>query len=207
MLIPDAIPARSGSTIPIAADASGTLTARADAGDDHAGKKVGPRRGDLTPLISRSPTPTRTKPGAITIRRDLPLSRPAIPDVRKIAPVSGRNRSPVCAGDRPRMCSSRGPGRSEARTSTRDRQRGDQPPSKVGTRTSPKSSIGSRDQLDDHERASITHRGERADHGRRSPAVGRTADQSVDKDGETDGEGQEPGTSGRRANGLRDSST
>jgi len=94
---PDAMPARSGSTTATAVDASGTLTSPAPtpATTRPASRAVQSDAG-VRPCISSSPIPIRRNPGPISSRVGTRADRrPATPAVRKIAPVSGRNRMPA----------------------------------------------------------------------------------------------------------------
>ena len=70
-LIPDAIPARAGSTTPTAVETSGTLTKPgADAADDHPGQQVRPVRGRRQAAHQQQARRrSATNPGAISIRR------------------------------------------------------------------------------------------------------------------------------------------
>ena len=104
-LIPEAIPARAGSTTPTAVEMRGvdtrpvpmpptTIPARRCVQSDSG----------VSPRMSRSPAPVSRKPAPISARRGTcEVRRPAMPAVMKIATVSGRNRMPVSTAERPRL--------------------------------------------------------------------------------------------------------
>ncbi len=100
-LMPDAMPARWGATTPTAVDASGGLMRPAPAPDTiRPGSRCVQLWPGSTPRINSRPTPTSTKPGAISQRTGTTDdSRPAIAATTKIAPLSGRNRRPVCSAE------------------------------------------------------------------------------------------------------------
>ena len=68
-LMPDAIPARAGSTTPTAVEASGTLTSPAPRpATIIPGSRCVQSEPGVRPRISSSPTPISTKPGPISSR-------------------------------------------------------------------------------------------------------------------------------------------
>ena len=91
-LMPEAMPARAGSTTPTAVEASGTLTRPAPMpATIRPGSRCVQSVAGVMPRISSRPTPISTKPGPISSASGTCADEPAgDPAVRKIAPVSGR---------------------------------------------------------------------------------------------------------------------
>ena len=102
-LIPEAIPARAGSTTPTAVEASGTLTRPAPIPPTIIpGSRCVQVSLGVMPRMSSRPAPISTKPGAINNRvATCPVSRPASPAVRKMPPVIGSRRRPVSSAEDP----------------------------------------------------------------------------------------------------------
>lgn len=100
-LMPEAMPERRGSTTPTATAASGVLNrpAPTPATISPGTRWVQPEEAEI-PRISRRPIPTRMNPGPMESRAGtLELSRPAMPALRKIAPLRTSSRSPVAIAE------------------------------------------------------------------------------------------------------------